>query len=388
MPVEQRFVTVAGSMTVDLKHVAFFVPSLAGGGAERVIIDLAREASKNTERVDLVLLRRTGAYSDEFLDGINVVEVGGSRALAGIRGLVRYLKTTRPDALISASPQANVAFLIAAVLSGTDVVRVISEHAVQTKKRLKSFKSRCLLYVMKYVYCMADEAVAVSKHVSGVLVGDFSMPESRVSVVHNPIDIVRIERLSRADPNHPWLNDKVTPVVVTAARLVLDKDLGTLVRAMAHMQRFANSRLLILGEGPLHGELSGLARELGVSDRIDFVGFVSNPFSKIACSDVFVLPSRFEGFGNVVIEALACNTPVVATRNTGGISDEIADGKNIRLVDIADAKGMAEAIEDVLASEFQADISGISKKFSPSKSWQGYRSVILRGLTARQERQN
>lgn len=370
-------------MTDNLNHVAFFVPTLTGGGAQRVIIDLAREAIKDTNRVDLVLLRREGSFSDEQLEGINVIEVGGSRALAGIKGLIRYLKAARPDALVSATPQANVASLIAAFVSGTDVARVISEHAIQTKQRLKGFKSRSLLCVMKLVYRLADEVIAVSSPVSKVLGTDFSLPQGRISVVSNPIDIARIEKLCSEETDHPWLAEKTKPVVVTAARLVSEKDLGTLMHAMVAMQQFTNARLVVFGEGPLRGELLALAHELGIADRVDFPGFVANPFSNIARADVFVLPSLSEGFGNVVIEALACNTPVVATRNTGGIADQMADGIRLRLVDIGDANGMAEAIENTFSSGRPNNLSVMAQNFTPSKAWQGYRTVILRGITAR-----
>lgn len=359
-------------------HIAFFIPSLNGGGAERVFVDLANCAATDGFDVNLVLLKNEGAYRRDLDARIRLVDLNCRRALSGLPGLVRYLRKARPDALVSAIPQANFVALVAALVARTGSTRIISEHAIQSPERLQGLKGRVLRLAMRAAYPGAHRAVAVSKAVAGVLETDFGLGADRISVVHNPVEAARITRLKAAEPDHPWLSDPEIPVVITAARLVPDKDVPTLLRAFADLSRQRACRLIVLGEGPLRPKLETLAHTLGIADRVDFPGFAENPFSLLARARVFVLPSRFEGFGMVIIESLACGTPVVATRGNGGIADELEDDRGVRLVPIGDCSAMTAAIAAVLDSPRPAGLEEAAKRFDPALAWQGYRSEIQR----------
>jgi glycosyltransferase involved in cell wall biosynthesis len=202
-------------------------------------------------------------------------------------------------------------------------------------------------------------------------------------VVHNPIDGARIDALRAEAPTHPWLVDKVTPVIVTAGRLVDEKDQHTLIRAVAAMVR-TQARLVVFGEGPLREPLETLRDDLGLQNRVDLPGFASNPYAEFGRADVLALPSKSEGFANVVIEALACGLPVVAMRGTGGIADSLEDGQAIRLVDIGDDRAMAAALDSCLDSPAPATTTqAIVEPFSIERGWEGYRDVVLAGLAGR-----
>lgn len=367
-------------MNLQLTHLAFFLPSLSGGGAERVIFDVAREAAKNVERVDLVLSRRSGGYAHEDAGKVNVIELGKSRVITSILPLACYLRSRKPQAVLTATPHANIATIIAARLSNSATKVVISERSMMSRHHNPNLKTRLMLTAMKGLYSQADRAIAISDPVMADMINGTGYPAERVDVVHNPADLERIRTLMEEPPNHPWLLRKNGPVIITAGRLVIEKDQETLIHALNAMKR-KDIRLIIFGEGPLRNKLEALKNDLGLHDRVDLPGFVTNPYAEMGKADVFALPSISEGFANVIIEALACNTRVVATRQTGGIADFIAEGNAVRLVDKGDISALAETLENCLSELPDEDaVQSIANRFSMDAGWEGYKRSVINAL--------
>jgi glycosyltransferase involved in cell wall biosynthesis len=268
-------------------------------------------------------------------------------------------------------------------MSRTDTPTFISEHSMMSRHLTPGLKVGIMLKAMRLLYPRASRAIAISEQVCESMLQGTSFPRDRAHVVHNPIDGARIDALRAEAPTHPWLVDKVTPVIVTAGRLVDEKDQHTLIRAVAAMVR-TQARLVVFGEGPLREPLETLRDDLGLQNRVDLPGFASNPYAEFGRADVLALPSKSEGFANVVIEALACGLPVVAMRGTGGIADSLEDGQAIRLVDIGDDRAMAAALDSCLDSPAPATTTqAIVEPFSIERGWEGYRDVVLAGLAGR-----
>jgi glycosyltransferase involved in cell wall biosynthesis len=164
-----------------------------------------------------------------------------------------------------------------------------------------------------------------------------------VDVIHNGLDLEEIRGLAAGRADHSWLDDVASGLVLGVGRLSAQKNFSMLIRAFARLSR-PHSRLLILGEGPEREPLQRLAAELGVAERVQLAGFVTNPFPYFARCSAFVLSSRWEGFANVVIEAMACGAPVVATDCPGGPADLLQGSGFGRLVPVDDIAAMAEAI--------------------------------------------
>ena len=197
---------------------------------------------------------------------------------------------------------------------------------------------------MGRLYPRADEIVAVSAGVADDLARVARIPRSRITVIHNPIVTDELLADARAPVDHPWFADGGPPVVLAAGRLTEQKDYPTLLRAFRHARRARELRLVILGEGEERPRLEALARELDVSGDVDFAGFVANPYAFMARASLFVLSSAWEGFGNVVVEAMACGTPVVSTDCPSGPGEILEGGRYGRLVAVGDDEELAAAM--------------------------------------------
>jgi glycosyltransferase involved in cell wall biosynthesis len=194
---------------------------------------------------------------------------------------------------------------------------------------------------------MADGAVAISKGVGDDLVAKAGVDPRTLAVIYNPVDVEAVGREAEHDPGHPWLNDAV-PVVLGVGRLTYQKDFATLLKAFAHLRQTRPARLIILGEGEDRASLTQLAARLGISEDVDFPGYKTNRLGYIARAKVFALSSRWEGFGNVLVEALACGVPVVSTDCPSGPREILDAGAFGALVPVGDDRAMATALADAL----------------------------------------
>ena len=165
-----------------------------------------------------------------------------------------------------------------------------------------------------------------------------------------------LEDLAAETPAHPWLRDPKVPVCLAAGRLCPQKDYPTLIRAFATLAETRPLRLLILGDGPDRADLESLIRQLGLADRVALPGFAENPFSAMARAGVFVLSSAWEGLPGVLIQAMACGTPVVATDCPSGPREVLVDGRYGPLVPVGDPEALAQAIGETLDRPLGAEL--------------------------------
>jgi len=365
------------------QHVALLLPSLAGGGVARVALNLAESLLRHGHRVDLVLCRDEGACRDRLPPGLRRVVLGrgfplaarglafaadprswrelalpvllplrGAPALAGLGDLVRYLRRDRPDALIAAKTHTNLVAVWARRLAGVPTRVLVSQHSMLSEEissaEVRKWRWRHVARLVARTYPLADAIVAVSDAAANDLSAAARLPRHRIATVHNPIDARAIAERARESIGHPWFASGAPPVVLGAGRLRASKDFPTLLRAFADLRRARPARLVILGEGAERAALAADARRLGVSEDVWMPGFVDNPFAYMARSGVFVLSSRHEALGNVLVEALACGCPVVATDCPGGVGEILRDGVVGSLVPVGDPAALAAAIRRAL----------------------------------------
>ncbi|MEX2430768.1 MAG: glycosyltransferase, partial [Dehalococcoidia bacterium] len=328
------------------RKIAIYLPSLRGGGAERAMALLAGGIAERGYAVDLVLAKAEGPYLDGLHPDVRVVDLQARRVLTSLPGLIRYLRRERPVALLSTLYHANVVAILARWLSWTRPRLAVREANTfsQSERGASRMRERLALALAKLLYSRAGAVVAVSQGVGDDLRRRVPALAGRLHVIHNPVAGPELVREAGEAVSHPWFAPGQPPVVLAVGRLEPQKDYPTLLSAFARAARSRSARLVVLGEGSQRQALETLARELGVEDSVDLPGFQANPFAYMARAAVFVLSSAWEGLPNVLIQAMACGTPVVSTDCPSGPSEVLEDGKWGRLVPVGDAEALAEAI--------------------------------------------
>jgi glycosyltransferase involved in cell wall biosynthesis len=333
-----------------LGHLAIFLADLQGGGAERMMVNLAAGLVERGVKVDLVLAKAVGPYLSQVPDAVRVVRLDSRGVLAAVPKLTLYLARERPQLMVTTLRHASVIALIARRLSRTGTPVFIREANTPSKKlAVKRPKPWLVGQLIRRLYSQADGVIAVSEGVAEDIRKHFGIPGEKLAVLYNPVVTPDLEERARADLRHAWFEPGQPPVVLAAGRLHPQKDFPTLIRAFARLRQRTAARLLILGEGDERPRLERLVRELGLSSQVGLPGFVDNPFAYMARAGVFVLSSRWEGLPGVLIQALACGCPVVSTDCESGPAEVLERGKFGELVSVGDEAALAGAIERTLA---------------------------------------
>ena len=330
-------------------RIAFFIPDLRAGGVERVRLLLAREFVAKGHEVDLVLLQKVGVLLADVPNGVRVIGLDAPRIRQGFMPLMRYLRSEKPDAVLASMwPLTTLAVLVARIVRFRGRL-VVSEHNTLSRSAPNNgIRGMVLGASMRLINGRADSVVGVS---AGVVKDLHAMGLNRSSgtVIHNPVAISSASDMPNDWTAHPWLRVQRPLRVVAVGTLKKQKDYPTLLRAV---KRLVDSGrpicLLILGGGPLEAELKDQRAALGLQGSVFFGGFVADPTPFYHAAGLFVLSSAWEGFGNVIVEALAAGTPVVSTDCPSGPAEILENGRYGRLVPVGDDAALASVVASCL----------------------------------------
>jgi len=386
-------------------RLALYISSLAGGGAERAFVNLAQGLVKRGfTDLWLILNRVKGPYLAHLPPEVRVVDLCEPDVPFRFAHLLRYLsqqhanspwlngaikahyialkgtaylrkrhlqflllshlmslkladqlRLIQPDALLSALINCNLtAILSQRFANGSKIV--ISERNTPSLSIRSQTAASTVLRMMRRLYPKADRIVAVSKGVADDLIALLNLPTEKVTVIYNPTVTPELFERAQKPTNHPWFERNRAPVILAVGRLTKQKDYPTLFRAFSLVRQVRPAKLLILGEGEERANLEHLAVDLGIQNDVSMPGFVDNPFAFMAKAFVFVLSSAWEGLPNVLVEALACGCPVVATDCRSGPREILDNGRYGRLVPVGDHEALAKAILETLDNpDFPAD---------------------------------
>ncbi|CAN5523889.1 glycosyltransferase [soil metagenome] len=346
-----------------MAKVFLVVPSLKGGGAERVVLFVARGLRDLGHEATLITLESGGAYENQIPEGVERIDFRDGSNRKAVARLASLIRQRRPEAILAATDAANIVAVLARILSRRKPRVVASIHSTLSRSYSPSAQEyeKKRLRAMRFLLPKADKIVGVSAGVCDDAAPFLGLPRDRFVVIHNPAITPETATLAAMHVDDPWFRPGEPSVVISMGRLHPVKDFPTLIRAFAKLS--GQERLMILGEGDQRASLEALVSELGLTDRVRLPGFVDNPYAYLSQARLFVLSSAYEGFGLVIVEALACGTPVVSTNCPYGPEEILEGGRYGSLVPVADSDAMAEAIRSELMRP---------KSHPPAASWEPY----------------
>ena len=324
--------------------IAIFLTALDGGGAEKVMLNLAKGFIKSGIEVDLLLVKAEGAYISQIPPKVRLINFQQNRLLTSVFSLINYLKTEKPQILLTALDSNVIAAWIRrwTGISTTTIVTVHNNLSLESHYG-KSMKLKLTAKFASWFYNWADNIVAVSEGVALDLI-KIGLPKEKIKVIYNPIVDVELTNKIHESLEHSWFEAEQPPVILGVGRLTKQKDFSTLLRAFALVRRQTSAKLMILGEGEERSFLESLVQELDIESDVFFTGFLNNPYVYMSRAKVLVLSSIWEGFGNVLVEAMAAGTSVISTDCPNGPSEILAEGEYGALVPVGNEVAMAKAI--------------------------------------------
>ncbi|MBL0351760.1 MAG: glycosyltransferase [Dechloromonas sp.] len=362
------------------KRIAILLPDLRGGGAERVAVNLANTFVQRGYAVDMVLLSATGEFLSELLPEVRVVDLKVRRIRWAIFPLVRYLRSARPTVVLACMWPLTVAVMWARFLARVPMRAVVAEHTTWSRSELleRPTVEWQICSSMRRFFPKADGIVAVSGGAADDLARLAGLDRAAISAIYNPIVGEALARPT-ATPSEPqaWCAGAHRRILAVGT-LKKIKDYATLLKAFAMLRQRLDVRLLILGEGDCRLALEAQARELAIADSVSMPGFVKDPMPYYRQADLFVLSSTGEGFGNVIVEALAAGTPVVSTDCPSGPREILRDGKYGLLVPVGDAHALAKAMAASLTLQHDRDaLMARAQHFTIDKAADQYLALLF-----------
>ena len=337
------------------KRLAFFLPDMRAGGAERVALRLIEDFVKAGHEVDLVLLNGIGELLPLLPPEVRIFDLAASRVRSGIRPLIRYLRQRRPDAMQISMWPLTVIGIIAHRLARSTARIVTSDHSTLSRHFPPSnaLVYRALRWSVRFFYPLADARILVSNDAADDLARISGINRSSIEVVYNHVGEPPADLKPRPDIEGLWGDAERR--IITVGTIKAEKNQQLLIRSFARAFRGEPVKLMIVGEGEVRPALEALAAELGIAEQVLFPGFTTDPWPYYASADLFVLSSDYEGYPLVLIEALRSGLPVVSTDCESGPREILDGGRYGTLVPVGDETALAQAMREALARPYDPE---------------------------------
>jgi glycosyltransferase involved in cell wall biosynthesis len=335
---------------IQKKIILFILPSLEGGGAERVIVNIMSHLNNKKYETHLALFKAKGPYLSSLPGHIIFHDLkkrksGLFSVIKDIFVLRRLLKNIKPDVVVSFLNMTNVLAVISRFLSCEKFKLILGIRIYFHKDLIKNF-NKFSLFLFKIFFKYGDCFIVNSIELKKYSAQFFNIDMNKIHTIYNPLDFENINKLK--DENLDYMFSK--EYILAVGRLADEKGFSYLLKAFSLIKEKLHEKLVILGEGPDKQKLKELANDLGIQERVVFLGFQNNPYKYMKNAKIFVLSSLYEGFPNVLIEAMACGAPVISTDCTSGPGEIIENYKSGILVSPANEKALAEAMLTLLTN--------------------------------------
>lgn len=356
-------------MKLNKKKVIFAIWRFSGSGPQRVLVNLLENLDRKKIEPSCIICNSNHVFWPPL--DIKTRLLGPGNIITQIEEII---DTEKPDIVFGFLGRINLAVILAGIFSHQRPKLIVTERttlsfAGTTPKTIKNS--------IKALYPKAHKIIAISEGVKKDLVENFNMPEEKIQVIYNGVDIEKVRDLAKEEvTEHPWFKENM-PIIINVASLKTVKGQQYLLKAFKIARKKVNCRLVILGKGRKENELKRLSEELNIQNDVAFLGFQNNPFKFMTNSSVFVLSSIYEGLPNVILESMVCDTPVISTDCPSGPNEIIKDGINGILVPVKNEKKLAETIINLLnnkslVKKISSNVKKDIKKFSIEKMVEEY----------------
>lgn len=338
-------------MTADAPRIAIFLATSGQSGVDRAAKNLIPELARRGYEVDLLKVRRHGPELPEIPAGVRVVDLGHAHVFACVFAVARYLRRERPAVLLTDKNRVNQTGLLARWLAGAYRTRLIFWIGTPPSRELAQ-RSRLTQQgrkmMTRLLYPLAERYLADSDGVAEDFSAYANIPRERVTVVPRPVVPRALFESPPPRPDHPWFAQGQPPVILGVGELSPGKDFATLLRAFARLRGEQHCRLVLIGKGRLREALLRQAAGLGVAEDVELTGFRTDVYAFMAHAAVLALTSLREGLSFVLIEAMACGTPVASTDCPTGPRAVLDHGRYGPLVPMGDDAALAECLRQLL----------------------------------------
>lgn len=362
-------------------RLAVVLPSLDGGGAERVIVRLLGEIDPGQFEVVLVVGRLEGAFASDLPSSVAVVEVGRRRTRTALVPLWQALRRVQPDVILSTLGLNLAVLMVRPLLRRRPgvVARLASTVGAEDRRRYGGVRRLAFRWAQRRLYGRADAVVCQSESMAQDARSYLSIAADRIATIHNPIDGARLA--AAASGPDPFVREPGVQHLLAVGRLHSSKGFDLLLPALATVLRtHPRARLTILGDGPERAALERQRDTLGLREAVDLRGFVDNPYVWMRHANLLVLSSRYEGFANVLIEALSLGTPAVAFDAPGGMREVVREGENGWLAEAEDVGSLVAAIQRGLDGrarlDMKAEAAEVRRRFDIGQISQSYERIL------------
>jgi glycosyltransferase involved in cell wall biosynthesis len=334
---------ISHPMTARRTKVLFLIPTLEGGGAERVFSMLLAHLDRTRFEPHLGVLQNAGAYRQDIPEDVVIHDLKVPRVRYALPSIVRLVRKVRPQTILSTLGHLNLILILCKPLLPRAIKLLVRESAVASAFLPEETQHPKLwIWLYRRLYRRADTVVCLCDSMVNDLAEHFGVPREKLVRIYNPVDIERVRELGNAGKN-PYTGPG--PHLVAVGRLTRQKGFDILIDAMPHiLERLPNVRLTILGQGHLYEDLTRQAERLGLTETVYFAGFQKSPWAYLRHADLFVLPSRYEGTPNVLLEALAMGKTAVAADCPGAMREIQDSEQRLVLVPPENVAALAEAV--------------------------------------------
>jgi len=296
--------------------IVFILPNFSGGGAERVIVNMINDLYQKKVNVEIVVFNNNGPLASDVPKGVAIHNLQTNTLRRSIWPLICKLRLLNPRVIFSTFGYINIVLLLLRLVLPSKM-KILIREANLPSISLPHNKYSFLMHIgYRWTYRTANKIFCTSQRMIDEFTHDFNLPISKLQLLPNLVNDKLIRLSLTSMPN--YRNNVVN--FIAMGRLTHQKGFDRLLQWFSKLEN-KKSILRILGNGPLEDDLKYLTKKLNLTERVFFCGYIDNPWEKIAASDVFLLPSRWEGMSNAALEALVCGTPVIATAESGGIAE-------------------------------------------------------------------